>query len=171
MERTRQDFRNTGGIVDFRRPFRHRAENRAIIEFLKGTAFAGRPFDLANEQDHRDRILMGNMHAGTGIGGTGATGDEADAWPAGQPTNRVRHHRCAAFLAADGDADRGIMQRIQHGEIAFARHAEDIGHFLLGQLVNENLGSGARHGQGFQLGSARISALCSPRMGEGRIET
>ena len=68
----------------------------------------------------------GDVQAGRGVGGARAARDEADAGPAGELAVGLRHHRRAALLAADGDGDRRVVQRVEHGEIALARHAEDM---------------------------------------------
>jgi hypothetical protein len=53
------------------------------------------------------------------------------------------HHRRAAFVAADDDLDTAVFERIQHRQIGFARHAEDAGHTLDAQLLDQNLRGGA----------------------------
>ena len=88
----RDDLRHARGIVDLGRPFRHRAEHGAIVEFLKGLALAGVARDLADEQHQRGRILARDMDAVGGVGGARAAGDEADARPAGHLADRLRHH-------------------------------------------------------------------------------
>ena len=44
-----------------------------------------RALDLADEQDHRRGIVLGDMDAVGGVGRAGPAGDKADARPAGQP--------------------------------------------------------------------------------------
>ena len=58
VEGARHDFRNARRIVDLGRPFRHRAEHGAVVEFLERLALAHVARDLADEQDHRRRILL-----------------------------------------------------------------------------------------------------------------
>ena len=99
----RDDFRNARRIVDLGRPFGHGAEHRAVVEFLKRLALAHVARDLADEQDHRRGILLRDMDAGRRIGGARPARDEADAGPAGRLADGFRHHRGAAFLAADGE--------------------------------------------------------------------
>ena len=67
---------------------------------------------------------------------------EADAGAAGELAVGLRHHRRAALLAADGDVDRGVVQRVEHGEVALARHAEEVIDAVDDELVDEDLAAG-----------------------------
>ena len=64
------------------------------------------------------------MYARPSVGGTGPTRHKADAGLARELALRFGHHGRATLLAAHGHADVGIMQRIEHGQVAFARHAK-----------------------------------------------
>ena len=161
------EFGNARGIVDLDHPFGDVAEEALVVDFLEGLALAGVAGDLADEQDHRNGILHGDVDAGRGVGGAGAARDEADAGLAGEPALAVGHHRGAAFLAADDGADLvGIVKRVEHGEIGFAGHAEDAVDAVGLQRLDDQLAAGF-HGLCFS-SSARISAVCSPSRGEGR---
>ncbi len=48
-----------------------------------------------------------------------------------------------AFLAADQHVDRRVMQRIQHGKEALARHAGQALHALHLKLVDQNASAAA----------------------------
>ena len=114
-----------------------------------------------------DGILHGDVDAGRGVGGAGAARDEADAGLAGQPAVAIGHHRGAAFLPADDGADAvRIVQRVEHGQIGFARHAIDAVDAVGLERFDDQLSAGF-HLADFS-SSARISAVCSPRRGEGR---
>ena len=41
-------------------------------------------------------------------------------------------------MPADGELDIGAVKRVKRGQIAFARHAEDMAHTLNRQLVDED---------------------------------
>ena len=107
VEGARDDLGDARRIVDLGRPFGHGAEHRAVVELLERLALAHVARDLADEQDHRRRILLGDVDAGRGVGGAGPAGDEADAGPAGDLADRLRHHGGAALLPADGDGQIG----------------------------------------------------------------
>jgi hypothetical protein len=51
-----------------------------------------------------------------------------------------RHHRRAALLAADGEGDARFVERIEHREVALARHREDVGDAVGRELIHERLG-------------------------------
>ena len=115
-----------GRIVDLGDPLGHAAEHRPVVDLLERVALAAAAVDLAHEQDHRQAVLLGDVHAGTGVGGTRATRDHDDARPAVSSPQAVGHHRRAALLAADDKADLGrVVQRVEDLEIALAGHAED----------------------------------------------
>ena len=74
----------------------------------------------------------------------GPARDEADARPAGRLADRFRHHRGAAFLAADRHGDVAVVKGVEHGEIAFAGHAEDVANAVVDQLIDQHLGGRSR---------------------------
>jgi len=143
MEGAADDLGDARGIVDLGRPFRHRAKDGAVVELLEGLALAHAAVDLTNEEDQRGRVLIGDVDAGRGIGGAGAARHETDAGLAGELAGGFRHHAGAAFGAADGDLHRGVVQRVEHGEIALARHAEGVGGAVDQKLVDEDLPASA----------------------------
>ena len=130
---------NAGGIFNFRHPFGGGAKKGAIIHLLKSTAFAHAPFDLANKQNHRRGIMLGDVHTRRGIGGAGATGDKNNAGTAGEARCCLGHHRRAALLTADRHLNRRIMQSVQHSQIGFTGHTIDMAHALRLQTFHQNL--------------------------------
>ena len=135
------------GIADFGGPFRQRREHGAEIDFLKRLAIQHGLIGLPDEQDHRRGILKRGVHADGGIGGAGAARDEADAGFAGQLAVSLRHIGCTAFLAA-GDQANDIaraIKRIEHGEIAFARHAKSVIGAVYFQRFDKRFTTGAGH--------------------------
>ena len=138
VERARDQLRNARRIVDLGHPFGDRAEHRAVVELLERLAVAHVAPDLADEQDHRRRVLSGNMQAGRRIGGAGPAGDEADAGPAGRLADRLRHHRGAALLAAHRQFDRTAIHAVERGDVALARHAEHMAHAMDDELIGED---------------------------------
>ena len=62
-----------------------------------------------------------------------------------------RHHRRAALVAAHGDGDVAVVKRIEHGEIAFAGHAEGVLDAVDDQLVDQHLGGGTQIILGFHM--------------------
>ncbi len=86
MESVADMLGNARGIVDFDDPFRHRREEIFVLDLLEGLAFAGAARYLADQQDHRGRVLKRGVDADTGVAGAGAAGDEADTRGPGAST-------------------------------------------------------------------------------------
>ena len=139
MEGARDQLGNALDLVDLGDPFGLGAEHGAVIHFLEGLALAHAALDLAHEEDQRRGVLLGDMHAGQRVRCARAARDHADAGFAGQLAVRVGHHRGAAFLAADRDLDVGVVQAVQHRQVAFARHAENVFDALGDQLVYQDV--------------------------------
>ncbi len=132
-------FGDAAGIVDPRRPFGDRPEEGREVDFLEALAVLVGAVEVADEQDHRGRILEGDMDSGGGVGRAGAAGDEGDARAAGHLAVGIGHVGDSAFLPADGKVDlRRVMERVEHGEEAFARHREDAVAALDFELVDED---------------------------------
>ncbi len=65
------------------------------------------------------------MHTDGSIGGAGPAGHHADAGLAGKLAVGGRHETGAAFIAAQHEIQRalGVVQRVEHRQITFTRHA------------------------------------------------
>ena len=63
--------------------------------------------------------------------------------PVALPT-AFRHHRGAALLPADGERDVAVVEGVERGEIAFARHAEHVAHAMDRQLIDQDFAAGPR---------------------------
>ena len=50
----------------------------------------------------------------------------------------------AALVPADRERDVAVVESVERGEIAFARHAEDVAHAVDRQLVDQDFAAGAR---------------------------
>ena len=96
-------------ILDAGRPFRDRAEEGGEVDLLEALALTVAASDIADEEDHRGRVLEGDVDAGAGVGRTRTSGHEGDAGPPGHLTVGIRHVGDAALLPAD---DRVDLRRI-----------------------------------------------------------
>jgi hypothetical protein len=148
VEGARDQFGHARRVVDLHHPLGHGAEDRAVVEFLEGLAAQRAARDLADEQQHRRRVLVRDVDAGGGVGGAGTARHEAHAGPAGELALGLGHHGRAAFLAAYRDVDGRVVQGVEHGQEAFARHAEELLHAVEDELVDQDLAAGARWGHG-----------------------
>src|SRR6185503_5056595 len=120
-------------------PFRDGAEHRAIIELLERFALAHLACDLTDEHDDRRRVLTRDVQAGRSVGGAGTARHERDAGPAGELADGFRHHHGAALLAAHGHGNIAVMERVERGEITFARHAEHVVDAVGNELIDQHL--------------------------------
>ncbi|MNJ26376.1 hypothetical protein D3C77_208570 [compost metagenome] len=131
--------------LDLGGPFGQAAEDFAIVDLLEGAAAAVGQGDLADEQDHRRRILMRRMHADRGVGRARPARDHADAGTARQLAIGLGHVGGAGLVAADDDLDlvAHVGQGVEHGEIALARHAEDLVDPVHHQGFDQTAGGGS----------------------------
>ena len=121
--------------------------------FLEALAVAVAARDVADEQDHRGRILEGDVDPGAGVGRAGAAGDEGDARPPGHLAVGVGHVGDPALLPADDGVDLGrVVERVEHREEALAGNGEDAVAALDAKLVDEDAAAGAL-GHGARLAS------------------
>ena len=97
------------GAVDLLDPLRHLAEHAAEIDLLKRLAPAHGTPDLADEDDHRGRILAADMDSGRRIGGARSARHHEDAGAAGELAPGFGRHGRAALLAAQRHGDCGIV--------------------------------------------------------------
>ena len=145
-ERLRHVLGDPVGAVELPRRLRDTAEDLRVVELLPRLAPAERPRHLADEEDHRRGVLLRGVDADRGLGRAGTAGDEADPGPARQLPVRLRRVRRALLVAARDEADRRVVQRVEHGQVALAREAErEVGAVQL-ELVDEDLAAGPHSG-------------------------
>ena len=145
VEGARDVFGHAVRVVDLGDPLREAeragAEHLAVVDFLERLAIALLARDLADEQDHRRRVLERGVHADARVGRARAAGDEADAGAPAQLALRVGHERGAAFLPACDEAHAigVLMKAVEHREVALARHAEGSVDALLDQAFDQRV--------------------------------
>ena len=88
---------------------------------------------------------MGGVDTDRGVRRTRSAGDEGDAGFAGHLAPGIGHVGNATFLAADDEVDLvlNVVERIERGEIAFTRHAEDGIDAVQTQAIDKDLSAGA----------------------------
>ena len=131
-------------VVDLGHPLGDVAEHLAVVDLLERLAAAHRARDLADQQDHRRRVLARDVDAVAGVGGAGAARHHRDAGAPGELAVGLGHHRGAAFLAAGDVADLAVVQRVEQREVALAGHAERELGAVDPQLVDQDLAAGAK---------------------------
>ena len=139
VKRALDNLRDLRRPLDLRCELCGRSEERPIVHLLESAPSHHRPLDLADEQDHRRRIVLGDMQPMRGVGRAGTAGDEADSRPPSKAPLCQRHHRGARLLPADGEFDRRIVHGVEGGEVGFAGNAIDPLDPLGDELVDQNL--------------------------------
>ena len=131
--------------VDLRCPLRDVTVHLAVIDLLERLAVDHVGADLADQQDQRRGILRRRMDADGGVGRAGPARHEGDAGAAGELAVGLGHVRRAALLPADDERQPvgDVVERIEHGEVAFARHAERVRGALCKQAGDEDFAAGA----------------------------
>jgi hypothetical protein len=131
-------FGHTVGAFHLGHPFHQRAEKRAVIDLLEHAAVAMAQGHLPHEDDHRRRVMHRDVQAGTGIRRPWSARDEQHPGPPCQLRVRLRHHRRAAFLAADDVLDVVVIEPVERGEEAFAGNREHPVDPVQGQPVGQD---------------------------------
>ncbi|OIQ79966.1 hypothetical protein GALL_382800 [mine drainage metagenome] len=132
-----------------RDPFGDGAEHRRVVDFLERLAAEESAVDLADEQDHRRRILARGVQPVARVRRSGAPRDETQAGFAGQLAVGVGHVRRRAFVARDHGADRRRRgQRVEHRQEALAGDAIDEFGAFANQRVDQDLAAVAGCGSG-----------------------
>ena len=145
MEGARHVFGHALSLVDLRRPFGQRPEHLAVVDLLEGLAVRGVTRHLADEQDHRRRILKGRVHADRGLTGAGPARHHRDTRLAGQLAVGFGHvGRTRLMPGVDqGDTVAHVVEGVEHLKIALARHAERHLRAVNDELIDQNLTAAA----------------------------
>ncbi len=146
-EGARHDLRYPRRVVDEIDGLGHVGEGLGVIHLLERAPADLRAWDLADEQHQRHRILLGHVHRDRGIGGAWPAADEGDAGAPAELAVAHGHQAGAALVAAhDGLNGVAVVQRVERGEVALARHAVDPVHAMRSKAIDEQVGGAAGHG-------------------------
>ncbi len=137
VEGPRDELGDPVGAVDLRHPLRHRAEHVAVVDLLERLAPHHLAADLADQEDQRRRVLERGVDAARGVRRPGAARHHADTRAAGELAVGVGHVGGADLVAAGDEADRGVVEGVEHGQIALAGHAVGHVHPVHDELVDE----------------------------------
>ena len=148
MKRTRNVFRQPLGLVHLGHPFGEALKHLDVVHLLKRIAVAVIPRHLPDEHDHRRRIVFRYVDAGRRVRRPRPACDEQHPRLARQFPVRLGHDRGTAFLPADDVLDPRLIQPVERGEEAFARHGKHPPHALYLELIDENLAA-VTHGHLF----------------------
>ncbi len=78
------------------------------------------------------------MYPGRCICGARPPCDKADTGTARHLADRLRHDCSGTLVTADSEFDVAIMESIERGKIAFARHTKNVTHTLDRQLIDQD---------------------------------
>ena len=106
------------GAVDLPRRLRDAAEHLRVVELLPRLAAAKRARHLADEEEHRRRVLLRRVHADRRLRRSRPARDEADPGPPGQLPVRLGRVRRALLVAARDQPDRRVVERVEHRQVA-----------------------------------------------------
>ena len=137
VEGARDELGDPVRIVDLLDPLRHRAEHVAVVDLLERLPAHHVAADLADQEDQRRRVLEGGVDAAGRVRRAGATRDHADAGTAGELAVGVGHVGRADLVTTRDEADRRVVERVEHGQVALAGHAEGEVHPVDHELVDE----------------------------------
>jgi len=122
------DLGDAFGVVDLGDPFGEGCEHLAVIDFLEGVATGVLVRDLADEQQHRRAVLVGDVDADGAMAGAGATGDHRGGGAAGEFAECVGHVDRAGLEPAGDELDFAlvVVEAVEGVEEAFAGNLEDV---------------------------------------------
>jgi hypothetical protein len=141
LEGARDEFGNARAVVDAVGPLGERREHRAEVDLLEGLAPAEVGAHVADEKDHRRRILERGVHPDRGVRCARAARREADAGTIGELAVRFGHVGRARLVAA-GDEPQAIahlVEPVEDRQEAFPGHGEGEVHAMDDQLVGEDV--------------------------------
>ena len=111
----------------------------AVVDLLERLAPHHLATDLADQEDQWRRVLVGGVHPACGVRRPRAARDHADPRPAGELAVGVGHVGGPDLVAAGDEPDRGVVERVEHGQIALAGNAEGQLDSVDDELVDEEL--------------------------------
>ena len=138
-----------GDLVDRARldgPLGEAAEGRHLVDLLERLAAADRALDLADDREHRGRILSGGVDPDGEVGRADRARPEAHRRPPGQLAVRLGHERRGAFVAGRDDADAGPFERVEEAEEGLAGHREGVPDAGRPERVGDEPADGPRPG-------------------------
>ena len=135
----RGDVRRLAGLGG---PFRQPADGRDRLDLLERLVPAMRVLDLADDREHRGRVLAGRVDADGEIRGPDAARAEADGGSTRELAVGLGHERGAALVAGGDDADAGITERVEEAQERFAGHGERVADAGAAQGVGDEAADG-----------------------------
>jgi enoyl-CoA hydratase/carnithine racemase len=122
------------------------ADRRRLVDLLERLAATVRALDLADDREHRGRILPGGVDPDGEVGRADRPGPEAHRRSPGQLPVGLGHERRGAFVARRHDADAGAFERVEQAQKGLAGHGEGIPDAGRAEGVGDEPADGPRAG-------------------------
>ena len=130
--------------LDLPRGLRDPAEDLRVVELLPRLAASERARHLADEQEHRRRVLAGRVHSDRRLRRARAARDQADPRSSRELAVRLGGVRGTLLVPARDEPDRGVVERVEHRQEALAGEAEREVRAVQRELVDEDLTPGSQ---------------------------
>ena len=150
------DRRDVLGAARLGRPLGQPAERRDLVDLLERLAAEEVALDLADEREHRARVLPRRVDPDGEIGGADRARREARGRPTGQLPVGLGHERGAALVPRRDDPDPGVAERVEQAEERLARNGERVAHAGGPQGVGDEPPDGPRAGPRLDLRRGRL---------------
>ena len=143
------------GRAGLRGPLGKAAERGDLVDLLERLETLDVPADLADEHEHRRRILASRVDPDAEVRATRRTRRQARGGPSGELSVRLCHERRRTLVAGRDDADPGALECVEEPEERLARDGEGVADAGCAQLVGDVAADGARPGVDDGLGHLR----------------
>ena len=133
--------------VELPRGLRDAAEHLGVVELLPRLAPPEGARHLADEEEHRRRVLLRRVDADRRLRRARPARHETDARTPRELAVRLRSIGRTLLVAAGDEPDGRVVERVEHRQVALAGKAErEVGAVQL-ELVDQDLSAGP-HGSG-----------------------
>ena len=140
------------------------ADRRRLVDLLERLAAAELALDLADEREHRRRVLARRVDADREVGGADGARADGRGRAAGELAVGLGHERGGALVAGGDDPDAGGVEALEQAEEALAGHGEGVADADGAEGVRDEPADGpGRRRQGSGAGSAGGRALARRR--------
>ena len=131
------------------------AERLDLVDLLERLAAAVGAQHLADEREHRGRVLAGRVDPDGEVGGTDRPRRKARRRAAGELAVGLRHERGGAFVAGRNEADPGLLQSVEEAEEALAGNGEGVPDAGCAEGLGDDPADRSRAGGGLRGGLGR----------------
>ena len=124
------------------------ADRGRLVDLLERLTAAEGSVDLADDDEHRRRVLAGRVDPDRQVRGADGSGPECRSRSTSELAVGFGHERRGAFVADRDDADAGGLESFQETEEALARHGEGVANPGGAKGIGDESPDGPRAGLG-----------------------